>query len=267
MPEAEGWSHRDQASAGPSEPRTPRASPAPSHRRAPGNRRSGRHPGDADRRHRDDPRPPEPRRRRADHAVQRPPRLAVGRRAHARPGRPGARPARPGRFPALAACTALTLEPYVRRKQWPVTAIRVRIEHDETRGDDGRVRYALRRRLTIEGGIDDGQRQRPLEMAEKCLIHRVLTGELTIESLTPAEAGRRLSAGRHLPAKGRAAGGDARRRRPEPAEVRAHLLGADVDRIGRRQQELAHRAAQVAKFWPSSATAFTCQPAACRRAR
>lgn len=87
---------------------------------------------------------------------------------------------------ALAACTALTLELYVRRKGWPVTSIRVAIEHDETRGDDGRVRYALRRRVTLAGAIDDAQRARLLEIADKCPIHRVLTGELRIETALAA---------------------------------------------------------------------------------
>lgn len=87
---------------------------------------------------------------------------------------------------ALAACTALTLELYVRRKNWPVTAIRVAIEHDEARGDDGRVRYALRRRVTVDGALDDGQRARLLEIAEKCPIHRVLTGDVRIESALDA---------------------------------------------------------------------------------
>jgi putative redox protein len=87
---------------------------------------------------------------------------------------------------ALAACTALTLELYVRRRQLPVTDLRVRIEHVETRATDGRIHYALVRTLDIDGPITDDDRARLLEIANKCPIHRVLTGEITVTSALAA---------------------------------------------------------------------------------
>lgn len=83
---------------------------------------------------------------------------------------------------SLAACTLLTLELFIRRKQLPVTALRVQIEHEETKAADGRVHYALRRRLHVEGPLADADRQRLLEIANKCPLHRVLTGEIEIET-------------------------------------------------------------------------------------
>lgn len=42
---------------------------------------------------------------------------------------------------ALAACTALTLELYLRRQGWPVTSLLVKIDHVEARDNGGRVEY------------------------------------------------------------------------------------------------------------------------------
>ncbi len=83
---------------------------------------------------------------------------------------------------ALAACTALTLELYIRRKQMAVRSLRVEITHEESRGDDGRVRYALSRKLHFEGDLSDEERARLVEIAGKCPIHRILTGEVRIDT-------------------------------------------------------------------------------------
>ncbi len=83
---------------------------------------------------------------------------------------------------ALAACTTLTLELYIRRKQLAVTDLAVTISHVEEKGADGRVHYRLERRIAITGDIAEEERQRLLQIAERCPIHRVLTGEITIAS-------------------------------------------------------------------------------------
>lgn len=83
---------------------------------------------------------------------------------------------------ALASCTALTLELYIRRKQLAVSDLQVSIGHVETRNAQGEVHYQLQRKLHIEGELSDEERQRLLEIADKCPIHRVLSGEISIES-------------------------------------------------------------------------------------
>lgn len=82
---------------------------------------------------------------------------------------------------ALAACTLLTLEVYLRRKQLVVRSLRVSIEHEETATAEG-VHYQLRRRLHIEGDLSDEERGKLLAIANKCPIHRVLTGDIEIET-------------------------------------------------------------------------------------
>jgi putative redox protein len=83
---------------------------------------------------------------------------------------------------ALAACTTLTLELYIRRRQLAVTDLRVTVEHMEGKTADGQSHYQLQRRIQIEGDVSEADRQRLLEIANKCPIHRVLSGEIAIAS-------------------------------------------------------------------------------------
>jgi len=83
---------------------------------------------------------------------------------------------------ALAACTALTLELYIRRRQLAVTDLKVRVEHTESRGEDGRVHYQLQRTVGIEGDISDADRAKLLEIAGKCPIHRILEGDIEVKT-------------------------------------------------------------------------------------
>ena len=90
---------------------------------------------------------------------------------------------------ALAACTALTLELYIRRRQLPVTDLRVTVDHVETKGADGRVHYALTRSVHIDGPLSDEDRARLRDIANKCPIHRVLEGEIAVATtLAPPPA-------------------------------------------------------------------------------
>lgn len=78
---------------------------------------------------------------------------------------------------ALGACTALTVKLYAARKGWPLENADVEITHEESPGH-----YRLQRRITLRGALTDEQRERLLEIANKCPIHRVLTGEINIDT-------------------------------------------------------------------------------------
>jgi putative redox protein len=78
---------------------------------------------------------------------------------------------------ALAACTALTLTLYARRKGIALTTLEVEVDH-EVRGDV----YRMRRDIHITGEISPEQRARMLEIANKCPVHRTLSGTFDIVS-------------------------------------------------------------------------------------
>jgi putative redox protein len=81
---------------------------------------------------------------------------------------------------ALGACTAITLQMYAARKQWPLQHVDVELAFNpdgtpESGNDISRV-------ITLQGALDDEQRERLLQIANKCPIHKVLTGEVRIAS-------------------------------------------------------------------------------------
>jgi putative redox protein len=78
---------------------------------------------------------------------------------------------------ALGACTAMTLRLYAARKGWPLTRVRVTLNGGPVEG-----KYAITRSITLDGELDAEQRQRLIEIATRCPVHRTLTGEVTIET-------------------------------------------------------------------------------------
>ena len=72
----------------------------------------------------------------------------------------------------LAACTVLTLRLYADRKAWPLTHVRVAVEHDKE--PDQIPPDLFRRRIHLDGALDQSQRLRLMEIAEKCPVHLTL---------------------------------------------------------------------------------------------
>lgn len=91
---------------------------------------------------------------------------------------------------ALGSCTVMTLNMYARHKKLAVEHVSCRVTHDRIHADDcqecetrsGKV-DVFRREIRIEGEIDQEQRERMLEIAERCPVHRTLESEIVIESV------------------------------------------------------------------------------------
>lgn len=82
---------------------------------------------------------------------------------------------------SLGACTAITVRMYAARHSWPLTGVEVRLELNPEGAPAGDGNH-IRRRITLMGDLTPGHRERLLEVAEKCPLHRLLTGKLRIES-------------------------------------------------------------------------------------
>ncbi|MCC7136478.1 MAG: OsmC family protein [Nitrosomonas sp.] len=90
---------------------------------------------------------------------------------------------------ALASCTVMTLNLYARHKALPVTEIEAHVRHhrihakdcEDCDGTEGMVDQ-LDRTIRITGDLDDKQRQRMLEIANRCPVHQTLTGKMRVIS-------------------------------------------------------------------------------------
>ncbi len=83
---------------------------------------------------------------------------------------------------ALGSCSSMTLRLYADRKGWPLEGVRVRLSYQRGKTETGTPLTVLSRRIALEGNLDDAQRARLMEIADRCPVHRTLTGEIRIES-------------------------------------------------------------------------------------
>ena len=89
----------------------------------------------------------------------------------------------------LGACTSMTLQMYARRKNLPLKKAVVRMTHEKVHAEDcdhcesseGKI-DRVEREIELLGELNDEQRQRLLEIAERCPVHKTLHSEVDIIS-------------------------------------------------------------------------------------
>jgi putative redox protein len=97
---------------------------------------------------------------------------------------------------ALGACTSMTLQMYARRKKLPLDKAVVRLTHKKIHAQDcghceatdGKI-DRMEREIELIGELDEAQRQRLLEIAERCPVHKTLHSEVDIVSILKEQAG------------------------------------------------------------------------------
>lgn len=90
---------------------------------------------------------------------------------------------------ALGTCTCITVRMYAERKQWPLEAVHVALRHAKIHSDDcaaceSEVRLIdqIEMEISLTGDLSGDQRQRLLEIAGRCPVHRTLTSQVKINT-------------------------------------------------------------------------------------
>lgn len=89
----------------------------------------------------------------------------------------------------LAACTSMTIQMYVKRKKWPLKNVETHVNHEKKHAEDCQncERNTSKidtfdREIILEGNLDEQQRKRILEIADKCPVHRTLENKIAINT-------------------------------------------------------------------------------------
>ncbi len=79
---------------------------------------------------------------------------------------------------SLAACTAITIEMYANRKGWDIGDIGVNVDYEPAqRGSP--TKFAME--VTLPKELPEDQRERLMQIAAKCPVHRTLEGEVMFD--------------------------------------------------------------------------------------
>jgi putative redox protein len=79
---------------------------------------------------------------------------------------------------SLASCTAITMEMYAQRKGWDIGEVEVNVDYEPAqRGSP--TKFAMEVQLPKE--LPEDQREKLMQIAAKCPVHRTLEGEVMFE--------------------------------------------------------------------------------------
>lgn len=87
----------------------------------------------------------------------------------------------------LSACTAMTVQMYVKRKGWDLQNIEVHTSHTKVakqiveNGEQKEIKVdTFNREIKLKGNLDDKQIQRMLQIADKCPVHKTLHSAIEV---------------------------------------------------------------------------------------
>ncbi len=83
----------------------------------------------------------------------------------------------------LGACTTMTMRMYAKRKGWPAGTATTHV----TWKQEDRYNTTFYRDITLSGDLTDEQHARLIEIADRCPVHRMLEGTITVETRTVSD--------------------------------------------------------------------------------
>ena len=94
---------------------------------------------------------------------------------------------------SIGACTAMTVRMYADRKGWPLESVTVRLRQARSYQEDCEECDAqalpgidIERELVMEGALDDEQRERLTQIADRCPVKQALERGVHVKPAQPA---------------------------------------------------------------------------------
>ena len=89
----------------------------------------------------------------------------------------------------LGACTVMTLRIYADRRKWPLERARVTLHHRKVHAEDcvdcdkrDAKMDVIDRIVFLEGQLNEEQRAKLIEIAERCPVHQTLKGKIQVNT-------------------------------------------------------------------------------------
>jgi uncharacterized OsmC-like protein len=89
----------------------------------------------------------------------------------------------------LGACTVMTLRIYADRRKWPLERARVTLQHRKVHAQDcvdcdtrDAKMDVIDRIIFLEGQLNEEQRAKLIEIAERCPVHQTLKGKIQLNT-------------------------------------------------------------------------------------
>ena len=90
---------------------------------------------------------------------------------------------------ALGSCTSMTVRMYADRRQWPLEGVHIELSYARVHAEDCtacdqelKLVDGIEMELSFIGELSESQRQRLMEIANKCPVHRTLESPIPIHA-------------------------------------------------------------------------------------
>ena len=82
---------------------------------------------------------------------------------------------------ALGSCKAMTVKMYADRKKWDLEEVSIKLSYESLKSELQQTTY-IKCHISFKGDLDNIQKDRLLQISEKCPIHKIMSNPIIISS-------------------------------------------------------------------------------------